>query len=522
MRLSHSLFKTERQVPSDAELKSHQLLIRAGFVRQIAAGIYSLTPLAWRTISNISQIAREEMSKVGGEEVLLPVTQPASLWKQSGRYEDIDSSLVRWTDRNEHKMVLAMTHEEAVTDLVRHFVSSYRQLPLILYQIQTKFRDEARPRGGLVRLREFLMKDAYSFHADTKSLDVFYDKMIEAYEAFYARCGVSVLRVEADTGMMGGGASHEFMVLSDGGEDTLVTCRGCGYAANNEVAVSKKPSLGSKEMASWTLYKGSDGRRIVAGAPESSQISAVKLAHTLGEREIQELDVHELEQLGLSSSGWLDGEKIRHTELTVILDDSFSSHSMSQTGVYQFADIITVEEGDPCLHCGESLSTVRSIEVGNIFKLGTRYSSPMGATFTQKDGSVSPLTMASYGIGITRMLACIVEDNHDEDGIVFPKSIAPFTYHLVRIGQDEEVMRTAEQIYNELGTNQVLYDDRHETPGVKFADADLVGLPYRLTVSTTSLKRGGIELKDRKTGHVTVVPIQNLQQTLSTALSDRH
>jgi prolyl-tRNA synthetase len=410
MRLSRSLFRTQRDVPTDVQLVSHQLLIRTGLVRQISAGIYSLTPLALRVLHNIVRIAKEEMSRVGGQEVLLPVVQPANLWEQSGRYEKIDSSLARWKDRNGQDMVLAMTHEEAVTDLVRHFVNSYRQLPLMVYQIQMKFRDEPRPRGGLVRLREFLMKDAYSFHADEESLDVFYDEMIEAYERFYRRCGVNVVRVDADTGMMGGGTSHEFMVLSDGGEDVLIICRHCGYAANREVAVVN---------------------------------------------------------------------------------------------------------GDKCVNCGRVLETVRGIEVGNIFKLGTYYSKPMQATFTDRDGSSRPFIMGCYGIGITRMLACIIEDNHDEHGIVWPESVAPYRYHLISIGTDEDVTLAADVIYSLLGSEQVLYDDRAATAGVKFTDSDLLGLPYRLTVSRKSLAAGGVELKNRRTGETALIPLADIEEHLS-------
>lgn len=417
MRMSHGLFRTEREIPSDAQLSSHQLLIRAGLVRQIGSGIYSLTPLAMRAMSRIIQVAKEEMNRVGGQEILLPLAQPASLWEQSGRYGKIDSSLARWADRNGQSMVLAMTHEEAVTDLVRHFVNSYRQLPLMVYQVQTKFRDEPRPRGGLVRLREFLMKDAYSFHPDSQSLDAFYNKVIDAYERFFYRCGVRALRVEADTGMMGGGVSHEFMVLSDGGEDTLVICKNCGYTANGEVAVSAKNGSG----------------------------------------------------------------------LTT--------------------------EGDPCVHCGTPLYFTRGIEVGNIFKLGTHYSQPMQATFMDMDGSVKPLVMGCYGIGITRMLACVIEDNHDDRGIVWPESVAPYKYHLVTIGTDEEVMQAAERIYERIGPDNVLYDNREATAGIKFADADLLGLPYRWTVSRKSLSEGRIEVKNRKTGDIKWVSIHELEST---------
>lgn len=513
MRLSHSIFKTERDAPGDAQLISQQLLIRAGLVRQISSGIYSLTPLAFRTLSKIAEIAREEMSRAEGQEVLLPVVQPASLWKQSGRYEKIDASMARWQDRNTQDMVLAMTHEEAVTDLIRHFVNSYRQLPIMVYQIQTKFRDEPRPRGGLVRLREFMMKDAYSFHADTEDLDVFYNRMIEAYEKFYHRCGVNVLRVEADTGMMGGGISHEFMVLSDGGEDTLLTCRTCGYAANREVAVSHKRMRNATEAPAWRLYIDSNGRHIVVGTPTTVSISEVKLARTLGIAEVREANTSELEQFNLPLHDWLNIETYQRQGVSVVLDDSFASHFQSKG--YHLADVISAEGGDHCLRCGSELEAVRGIEVGNIFKLGTQYTLPMQANFTQRDGSLHPLVMGCYGIGITRMLACIIEDNHDEHGIVFPESIAPYKYHLVQLGTDADVIHTAEKIYNQLGAEQVLYDDRNATPGVKFTDSDLLGLPYRLTVSKQTLRTGNVELKNRRTGVMKLIPIDDVKNAMS-------
>jgi prolyl-tRNA synthetase len=512
MRLSDSLFRTERVAPSDAQLQSHKLLFRAGLVKQISSGIYSLTPLALRVIHNIVNIAREEMSRVGGQEVLLPVAQPASLWEQSGRYQKVDSSLARWKDRNDQEMVLAMTHEEAVTDLVRHFVHSYKQLPIMVYQIQTKFRDEPRPRGGLVRLREFLMKDGYSFHEDTDDLDTFYKQMIIAYEAFYKRCGVNVLQVEADTGMMGGGISHEFMVLSDGGEDTLVTCSNCGYAANREVAISAKPSNQPTINPSWTLYVGLQGEKIAVGAPSGAIISEVKVARVLGIADIREATTGELEQIGLSEP--LNAAALASRGISLLIDDSLASSNRFETGSHQVGDIIAVQSGDHCINCGHELETVRGIEVGNIFKLGTRYSVPMGAEFAHRDGTLRPFVMGCYGIGITRMLACIIEDNHDEYGIIFPESVAPYKFHLVSVGTDNDVISAADNVYNLLGIEQVLYDDRDVTAGVKFADSDLLGLPYRLTVSKRSLATESVEVKNRRTGEITLVPIYDIGTVL--------
>lgn len=414
VRMSHLLFKTERAVSSDAMLPSHGLLLRAGLIKQVSAGIYSLTPLAQRVVQRISALVREEMNGLDGQEVLLPVAQPASLWEESGRYETIDASMARWSDRNGQAMVLAMTHEEAVTDLVRHAVQSWRQLPLMVYQVQTKFRDEARPRGGLVRLREFLMKDAYSFHANRDSLDDFYERMATAYDTFFRRCGITALKVESDTGMMGGGMAHEFMVLAAGGEDTLIVCPGCQYAANQEVAVFR-----------------------------------------------------------------------------------------------------SVIHGQVCVHCGSLLQAVRGIEVGNIFKLGTKYSEPMRATFADSDGSLQPMIMGCYGIGISRVLACIIEANHDDLGIVWPASVAPYDAHLVVLGDQDDVRTAADGLYQQLGASRVLYDDRDATAGVKLTDADLLGLPLRITVSRRSLAAGGAELKVRRSGETRVVTLADVEQALT-------
>lgn len=424
MRMSTLLVKTEKHAPADAQLKSHQLLVRSGLVHQLSAGIYSLTPLATQVLHRIADIAREAMNDIGGQEVLLPVVQPAALWQASGRYETVDAALVRFADRNQQEMVLALTHEEAATELVRNVVHSYRQLPLMIYQLQTKFRDEARPRGGLVRLREFLMKDAYSFHETTEDLNSHYAQVLAAYARFYQRCGLDVLAVESDTGMMGGGEAHEFMFLDADGEDTLLLCPTCDYAANREVAVGRR-ALGSGEMA----------------------------------RNPSRVD---------------EGE----------VDDAYH-----------------------CVRCGSLLQRVRGIEVGNIFKLGIKYSSALQANFTAADGRVAPLVMGCYGIGITRVLACLIQQHHDENGIVWPESVAPYPYHLVVIGADARIKETAERIYQTLGKRHVLFDDRAVAAGSKLKDADLLGMPVRITVSQRTLEEGRVELRQRANGRQVYVPL---------------
>ncbi len=404
MRMSELLLKTQKHVAAEIELPSHQLLVRAGLVQRVAAGIYSLTPLGRRAIRRIEAIVREEMERVGGQEVLLPVVQPAELWQESGRYHKIGDELARFWDRGKRPMVLALTHEEAATTLVRAVVESYQQLPLLIFQIQTKFRDEARPRAGLIRLREFLMKDAYSFHATRADLDIVYERTVDAYRKIFQRLELPVLSVEADNGMMGGWESHEFMVLAEGGEDTLLICPHCGYAAN--------------------------------------------------------------------------------------------------------AEISPVGAGQACVRCQEALVERRGIEVGHTFKLGTVYSAAMGATFIAQDGSSNhPMIMACYGIGISRLLACVIEQHHDQNGIVWPASVAPYAYHLLAAGNDSAAHEVAEALYHQLGETATLYDDRDMSAGVKLKDADLLGMPVRLTVTKRSLAAGGAELRRRDTGETRVVSL---------------
>lgn len=406
MKMSHAMLKTEMDAPSDADLTSHQLLVRSGLIRQIASGIYSLTPIGWRVQERIAKIAHEEMARIGGQALQLPIVQPASLWRETGRYQTVDHSLLRFPDRTGQDFVLAMTHEESVTEMARATISSYRQLPMMVYQVQTKFRDEARPRGGLIRLREFTMKDAYSFHSCAEDLGAYYAVVAQAYHAFYTRCGIAVSAVESDTGIMGGGIAHEYMMLSERGEDTLLFCDACGYAANREV------------------YEARDS------------------------------DLH------------------------------------------------------VCSQCQFPLRAVRGIEVGNIFQLGEKYSAPMQALFTDATGARRPLIMGCYGIGISRMVSCIVEANHDAKGIIWPASVAPYAVHLVNVGTDDDVLAASETLHTNLGPDHVLWDDRDIRAGRKFQDADLLGMPWRVTISTRSLASGSVELRNRRTGETRLLSIE--------------
>lgn len=567
MRMSELLLRTLKQAPAEAELPSHRLLVRAGMVRRIAAGIYSLGPLALRAIRNIEQIAREEMDRIGGQELLLPVAQPAALWRETGRYEAIDASLARWKDRTGQEMVLAMTHEEAVTDLARSVIDSYRQLPLMVYQIQTKFRDEARPRAGLVRLREFIMKDGYSFHANSDDLDRYYDRVVDAYRAFYHRSGVEVLVVQSDTGMMGGRTAHEFMVLADGGEDTLIICPECGYAANREVARSAKeapagegeaaqgaaeelqpvvehPTPGTPTIESLALvmnctarqtlkcvFYTADGRALIMACIRGDlDVSDVKLQNLLGQPGLRTLSPEEAAEMGLAV-GYASpvGLKLK-VPVRVVADDSVPGARNLVTGANRpdyhisgvnygrdftaerVGDIASAAGGHPCAHCGSPLHAVRGIEAGNTFKLGTKYSEAMGALYQGEDGVARPMVMGCYGIGITRMLACVLEQNHDEHGIIWPQEVAPYPYHLLVAGKEPEPAALADQLYQTLGEGRVLYDDRDLSPGVKFKDADLLGMPLRITISPRSLAAGGVEIRNRRTGKSLVVPVDQVEE----------
>lgn len=505
VRVSHALFRTERDVPSDAHLVSHQLLLKAGLVRPVASGIYTLAPLALRALDRIAGMARDEMNRVGAQEILLPTTLPAALWEQSGRYAQVDATLARWQDRNHTPMVLAMTHEEAAVDTIRHFVSSYRQLPIIVYQIQTKFRDEIRPRGGLVRLREFVMKDAYSFHADQANLDQFYAQMITAYERFYTRTGVPILTVEADTGMMGGGVSHEFMLLTEGGEDTLIRCSACTYVANREVAISAPSAIAPGTSPDWSFWTGSNGNPIAVGVPPGTDVSSVKVARAVGILDAWEIDSNEQQPAR--------GPDESDENLRVVLDARLVDTVLHSATPIR-ADVSAVHAGAPCARCSAPLEAVRGIEVGNTFQLGTYYTVPMEALFTTRDGHRRPFLMGCYGIGLSRMLAAVIEANYDERGIVWPPSVAPYPLHLVTVGVDPAVTDAAERLYAALGPEQVFFDDRDVPAGVKFHDADLLGLPHRLTLSPKTLAIQSVEWKNRKTGESGLVTLNTLGQWL--------
>lgn len=559
MRLSKLFGRTLREVPAGAEMVSHQLLLRAGFIRPLAPGIFSYLPLGWRTLRKIEHILREEMDRIGGQEVHLPLVSPAELWQRTGLREDVGPELARSRDRT-NRPLMTMTYEEMAASLVCQEVRSYRDLPCMIYQIRTEFRDEPRPRGGLIRARELIMKDACSCHADLADLNAFYQQMYAAYERIFTRCELEVLGVEAEAGMMGDVTSHEFMVLNDQGEDTLILCPACGYAANREWAVFDKGQAvgdplaeveevatpGCKTIAQVAQYLGvptertlkavlytSDrtGRVIFVVIRGDLEVSEAKLGHVLAGEVVHPATEEELDAAGIiagyASPVGLSGSY-------VVADDSITIGANFVAGANRegyhligvnyprdfdvdvLADIALAEGGRPCLHCGEPLEEQRGIEVGHLFKLGIRYSERVGATFLDRQGRAQPIFMGSYGIGLGRLLATIVEQHHDEKGIIWPSSVAPYQIHLLSLGRDEAVSDRAEALYEELQATgyEVLYDDRPESAGVKFNDADLIGLPLRLTISPRTLAQEAVEWKSRRSERRELVPLESLEERL--------
>jgi len=555
MRFSKLFGKTLRQAPAEAESVSHQLLLRAGMIAQEAAGIYSYLPLGWRVLKKIENVIREEMDKAGGQELMLPVLQPFELWQQSGRYVSFGKSLFTLTDRKEHTLALGPTHEEVITDLVHRYVQSYRELPLLLYQIQTKLRDEPRPRGGLLRVREFIMKDLYSFDADEAGLDESYQKMSQAYRDIYARLGLPALMVEADSGAIGGKDSHEFMVLTEGGEDEIIRCSNCGYAANVDKAqfVKKKSHaeapLSLEEIATpetktidevagfvgvptnqtlKAVFYFADGEFIFVIIRGDLEVNETKLRNALKCSELRLATEGEVNEAGLVA-GFASPIGVKGVK--VVADDSITSGSSFIAGAnkpgYHFrnanyprdfqvdliADIALAQSGDSCLKCGGELSSPRGIEVGHVFKLGTFISERFGASFLDNDGTSRPIVMGCYGIGLGRLLAAIVEQSHDDKGIIWPLSVAPYQVYLCPLHLDKPaVTPTAEKIYQELQKEgiEVLFDDRDDSPGVKFNDADLLGIPLRLTLSPRTLQSQSVEAKWRTEKEAGLLPLENL------------
>ncbi|HEX9738847.1 MAG TPA: proline--tRNA ligase [Candidatus Limnocylindria bacterium] len=562
MRLSRLFFTTLREDPADAEMVSHRLLVRAGYVRQLGSGIYTLLPLGFRVTQRVEQVIREEMNAIGGQEMEMPVVHPADLWKETGRYQKIGPELLRFKDRTGRDMVLAFTHEEVVADLVRDFVRSYRQLPAIVYHFQTKFRDEPRSRGGLIRVREFVMKDSYTLDADEAGLDRGYELHRGAYEKIFGRLGLPTVLVGSDVGVMGGSQAHEFMVLNEHGEDTLILCDSCGYAANQQIAVVARPDppaeepmapeevatpaadtiaslaqqlgIGADRTAKAMFYVTGDGRLVTAivrgdfEVNETKLTNAVKAVGGLRPAHVEEIRAAGMEPGYASPIGAHDtvvvvDELAARSPNLVAGANRHGYHLLNVNHGRDFSadlvvDITNAREGDPCPRCGEPVVLRHGIEVGNIFKLGTDFTRALGATFLAEDGSRQLVTMGSYGIGLGRNVACIVEEHHDDKGIVWPREVAPYPAHLVALGagKDPAVGEAAEGLYQRLTDAgvEILYDDRDESPGVKFTDAELLGMPTILTISTRSLAAGGVEVTDRASGERAVRPLVDVEADL--------
>lgn len=546
MKMSKLYAPTLKEDPAEAELASHRLLLRAGMIRKEAAGLYTYLPLAWRAIRKIEDIVRDEMDSHDAQELMMPIMVDAEFWRESGRIDAYGKELVRFDDRHGREFVLGPTHEETVTALVRNELRSYKQLPVNLYHIQDKFRDEFRPRYGLMRGREFIMKDAYSFSATQESLQEEYDKMKEAYANICVRCGVHALPVVADSGEIGGDTSVEFMALADAGEASLVYCDDCGFAADDEAASTKvsvtegpgngtlekveTPGLGTIEAVaeffgfpkngtrkSLALID-SEGKPVVAIVPGDHELNECKAEHVFGKGYRMMTD-EELEKFGLFK-GFI-GPVHLPAGIKLVCDSSLKESKSWACGanevdyhftgacpdrdfkVDEWADLVTVLAGDPCPHCGRPLSAARGIEVSQVFQLGTKYSEAMGATFMDEDGKEKPLIMGCYGVGVSRTLAAIVEQHNDENGIIWPVSVAPYEVSVIPLDpKKEDCAKATDRLVQELldAGLDVVVDDRDERPGFKFADNDLMGFPYQIVIGKRGLKNGTFELKDRATG----------------------
>lgn len=547
MRYSQALIPTRKENPVDAELPSHRLMMRAGYIEQLTAGIYTLMPLAWRSVQKIEAIIREELNAAGAQELLLPMVQPAEIWQLSGRWDHYGKELLRFKDRKEQDYCLSPTHEEGITDLAKRHIRSYRSMPINLFQIQVKFRDEVRPRGGLMRGREFIMKDGYSFDVDYENAEIAYKKMYDAYSRIFKRCGLEFRAVEADSGNIGGSHSHEFQVLAQTGEDRILSCPKCGYAANEEKAEVKRdesvkafspdPQTPAKEEVATgdahsidevaaffndvpehsikTLVYLADAKPVVILMRGNDNLNEIKLTRLLNCENLVMASDSAIEEVMGSKAGALGPCGIDlpiYADLNVakmhdcICGANHTDHHFVHVEpgrdfkVNAIADLILAQEGDACPHCGEKLQAFKGIEVGHVFLLGTKYSVPMGATYLDEKGDSHPCVMGCYGIGVTRVLAAAIEQYNDENGINLPAAIAPYHVILAPLQlRSEAILSVTEKLYAELQNAgiEVLYDDRDIRPGVKFKDDDLIGVPYRITIGEKNLANNKVEFKHR-------------------------
>ena len=565
--------------------------MRAGFIRQLAAGIFSYLPLARRALTKIENIIREEMNAIGGQEITMPVVNPADIWKETGRWYQIGSEMGRFKDKSDRDMVLAMTHEEVVTDLVRQEIRAYSQLPRLIYHIQTKWRDDPRPRAGLIRVREFTMKDSYSLDVDEAGLDEHYRAHYQAYFNIYRRCGLDAIAVGSDTGMMGGTLAHEYMVLTPIGEDTLMLCAGCGYAANRQIARFQKPSAADEapcpiekiatpnvttiaDLAAFLDIPASKTAKAVfmmaelfesrimnhestnpatqnpqptTQSPErfvfavirgDMDVNETKLANAVKAKALRPATEAEIRAIG-AEPGY--GSPLGVRDALIVVDDAVAASPNLVAGANEVgyhlrnvnygrdysadivADIAAAQEGDACPVCGGALRAERGVEVGNIFKLGTRYTEAMGARFLDQDGELKPVVMGSYGIGIGRLLACVAEMHNDDYGLIWPITVAPYSVHLLTLGPiDSEATTVAEKLYNEIlaAGIDVLFDDRDRSPGVKFNDADLIGIPLRVTVAARGLQQQSVEVKRRDRKDRELIPLADIVPALKARIAE--
>ncbi len=573
MKMSKLFVQTLREFPADAEVMSHKLLVRAGYIRKLASGVYNYLPLMWRVLKKVENIVREEMDEAGAQELLMPFVQPQELWEESGRWEVYGKELMRLKDRHNRDMCLGPTHEEVITSIAREGIRSYKQLPINLYQIQSKFRDEIRPRFGLLRGREFIMKDAYSFDVDEKGLDISYEIMEKAYRRIFERCGLETKMVQSDSGAIGGSVSHEFMVLvneeaeNNAGENDVFYCEKCDYSANSNHAISKLPQVKTDgEFSCFEIVDTPDVKSIedlskflnvpqtvickalvyvvdkdivVALIRGDKTVEETKLMNIFAGNEIRIARADEIDEIMQNSgfeakAGFIGPKGLKGVK--IVADETVKELKNFVIGCNQndkhfvganwnvdidmpelFADIRLVEKGDICPECNDSLKVTRGIEVGNIFKLGTKYSQAMNATFTDESGKEKPFVMGCYGIGISRTAASAVERYHDDFGIKWPLAIAPYQAIVVPVNiKDEKQMNVAEEIYKKLNDAgvEVIIDDRDERAGVKFKDADLIGIPFRITVGKT-IEQGLVEFKVRANGEMTtILPDESVEKVI--------
>ena len=562
---------TLREVPSDADVVSQQLMLRAGFMRKTANGLYSFLPLGWRSIKKIEAIVREEMDRASAQEIMMPILQPAEIWKESGRWNAYGAEMMRINDRHDNEFCLGPTHEEMITTLVKNEINSYRQLPVNLYQIQSKFRDERRPRYGMMRSREFIMKDAYSFDVDEAGLDESYKSMYDAYTRIFTRCGLTFRPVEADSGAIGGSGTHEFMAIAEAGEADIVYCTKCDYAANieigkpgimkqdeealQELSVVDTPNASTieavAEMLNLPLHKtikavvfSIDGKVVLAIVRGDHEVNEVAVQHAvLGSVEPEMATPEELEKVGLTA-GFISPIGLKQTEdFAIVVDESVmetynvcggankkDAHYVNINPKRDFnvediiiAPIRLITKDDVCPKCGGALEHAKGIEVGQVFKLGTKYSEALQATFLDQNGRPNPMIMGCYGIGVSRTLAAAIEQYHDENGIIWPRSIAPFEAVIVPINaKDEALMSTSQTIYTALQNAgvDVLLDDRKDRAGVKFKDADLIGYPLRITVSKNTLENNEVEIQIRKSGEALPCAIDSVADKVTELLQN--